>query len=264
MSFVRALRATLRTILAGLSTLVAIVVLVPAVALDRIAPQARARWNNRVFGAWSRFNLALFGARLKVAGSPPEAPFFLVVNHLSYIDILVLASRLDAVFVSKAEVRDWPIMGWASRLVRTVFIDRDIKRGIPRVLEEIEDRLRYGQGVILFPEGTSSAGADLPPFRPPLLETAVRGQHPVDYASLAYRALPGENPAYLSICWWGNMTFIDHFFRLLSMPGFEVSLAFGTEPICHKDRKKLAEQLHGAVARLFEPTAPPNLHLGES
>ena len=257
----RALRATFRVSLAGLSTVAAVVALALAVPLGRWSPRARARWGNTVFHSWSRFNLALGGARVTMNGTPPEAPFLLVANHLSYVDIMLLASRLDAVFVSKAEVRNWPLMGWACRLVRTIFIDREIKRDIPRVLDEIEDRLRYGQGVIVFPEGTSSAGSELPPFRPALLEMAARAGYPVHYASLAYRALSGENPAYLSICWWGNMPFMGHFFRLFSMPGFEASVAFGAEPIRHSDRKQLAGQLHGAVARLFEPSAPPDVSL---
>lgn len=264
MSPLRALRATVRLVLAGLATVASILVLIPAVPLGRLAPRARARWNNKVFTIWARFSLALAGARVEMAGEPPVPPFFLVSNHLSYVDILILASRTNAVFVSKAEVRDWPLMGWATRLVRTVFIEREIKRDIPRVLEEIEDRLECGQGVVVFPEGTSSAGSELPPFRPPLLEVAAQAGIPVHYASLAYRALPGENPAYLSICWWGNMGFAGHFFRLLAMPGFEAAVAFGEEPIRHDDRKQLAVRLHRAVGGLFVPSAPPNASLEEA
>ena len=257
----RALRATLRLIPVALSVVLSIVVLLPGVVVGWIAPAARARWNNLVFTVWARFNLWLLGARITVTGTPPKPPFLLVANHLSYIDILVLASRLDAVFVSKASVRTWPLMGWATRLVRTVFIRRQIKRDIPRVLAEIHERLRHRQGVIVFPEGTSSAGIDLPPFRPALLEVAAQGALPVDYASLAYRELPGESPAYLSVCWWGGMAFPGHFLRLLSMPGFEASLTFGGEPVRHAHRKELAERLRAAVSGIFVPTAPPDANL---
>ena len=118
---------------------------------------------------------------------------------------------------------------------------------------------RNGRGVVVFPEGTSSSGSDVPAFRPSLLETAVQTDYAVSYASLAYRALPGENPAYRSICWWGDMPFAGHFFRLLAMPGFQASVSFGDEPIRHQDRKILAEQLHGAVRGIFEPSAPPDV-----
>ena len=255
----RLLRATARVTLAGLSTVTALVVLLPAVPVGYVSLRARTAWNSFIFRAWSRFNLALAGARLEVRGTPPRAPFFLVSNHLSYVDVLVLASRLDVVFVAKAQIRDWPLMGWVCRLVRTVFIQREMKRDLPRVLGEIEDRMRHGQGVVVFPEGTSSAGSGVPPFRPPLLELAARGELPVDYASLAYRALPGEDPAGTSICWWADMTFPDHFFHLLAMPGFEATLTFGSEPIRASDRKQLARRLHEAVVTIFEPSAPQHV-----
>ena len=259
MSLRRGLRTVGRTALVAASTVGALVVLSPMALVGRWAPRARATWNSRVFRAWSGFNLALLGARVEVRGEPPRAPFLLVSNHLSYVDILVLASRLDVVFVAKAEIRGWPLMGWACRLVRTVFIRRGEKRLLPSVLEEIDDRLRHGQGVVVFPEGTSSPGSALPRFQPPLLEIAARSRRPVDFASLAYRALPGENPAWESICWWGDMTFPDHFLRLVSMPGFEARLAFGAEPIASGDRKQLAMDLHRAVSDLFVPTAPPEV-----
>jgi 1-acyl-sn-glycerol-3-phosphate acyltransferase len=258
MSLGRALRAAVRLIPVALSTIAAILVLLPGVVVGLFAPRWRARWNGIVFTAWARFNLALVSARVTIAGPPPQPPFLLVANHLGYMDILVLASRLDAVFVSKASVRSWPLMGWACRLVRTIFIERTAKRDIPRVLAEIDDRLRYGQGVIVFPEATSSPGSHLPRFRPSLLEVAAQADLPVSYASLAYRALPGENPAYLSVCWWGGMSFPGHFVRLLAMRGFEASLIFGREPIRHGNRKELAARLHRAVAQVFEPSAPPD------
>ncbi len=261
MKALRALRATLRSIPAALSLILAILVLLPGVVVGWLAPRARAWWNDVVFTAWSRFNLWLVGARVIVSGPPPEPPFLLVANHLSYMDILVLASRLDAVFVSKAGVRTWPAMGWATRLVQTIFIKRQVKRDIPRVIAEIHDRLDNGQGVIVFPEGTSSAGIDLPPFLPSVLEVAARTELPVHYASLLYRELPGETPAYLSVCWWGGMNFAGHFLRLLAMPGFEAHVTFGAEPVRHGNRKELAGRLHAAVSDIFEPTAPPDADL---
>lgn len=251
----RRLRAATRLVLIGIATVTAVIVLAPAALFGRLAPHARARWNSFVFRCWSRFGLRLCGARLTVHGEPPQAPFFLVANHLGYVDILVLASRLDAVFIAKAEIAGWPVMGLASKLVRTVFVDRRLKRDIPRVLAEIEDRLRYEQGVVLFPEGTSSRGSDVQPFRPALLEVAARADHPVHHASLAYRTLPGEPPAHLAVCWWGERPFLPHFVRLLAMPGFEAAVTFGEETVRLSDRKQLAARLESAVAASFVPSA---------
>lgn len=219
------------------------------------APTARARFINLVFRSWSRLFLRLLRVSVIQQGEAPAAPFFLVANHLSYMDIPLLASRADAVFIAKAEIGGWPIFGPISALANTVFVDRALKRDIPRVLREIDQRLSHGQGVVLFPEGTSSAGAEVMAFRPSLLATAAAAGHPVSYASLAYRTPRGENPAYLSVCWWGGMTFGKHFLRLLAMPQFEACVTFGSEPIDDRDRKRLAERLHRAVSDCFQPSA---------
>lgn len=248
------LRAAIRLVAIALGTLIAVAFLLPGPLVGRLAPQLRARWNGFVFRCWSRFGLVVFGARLTVEGDPPEAPFLLVANHLGYVDIFVLASRLDAVFIAKAEIADWTVMGLACKLVRTIFVDRNLKRDIPRVLLEIEDRLRYRQGVVLFPEGTSSGGAEVRRFRPALLEVAARADHPVHHASLAYRTPPDEPPAHLAVCWWGDRPFLPHFLRLLMLPGFEASLVFGSEPVRGGDRKQLARALHRAVSAHFVPS----------
>jgi 1-acyl-sn-glycerol-3-phosphate acyltransferase len=214
-----ALRLTVLVTATGLSGLV----LLLALPLKWLAPTARARFISFVFRAWSKLFLGLLRVRVSQRGAAPTAPFFLVANHLSYMDIPLLASRADTVFIAKVEIGGWPIFGPISALANTVFVDRTLKRDIPRVLAEVDERLAHGQGVVLFPEGTSSAGADVMPFRPSLLATAAAARHPVSWASLAYRTPPGENPAHLAVCWWGGMTFGRHFLELLAMPRFEAS-----------------------------------------
>src|SRR5207237_719547 len=84
-------------------------------------------------------------------GRPPSPPFLLAANHLSYVDVFVLASRLPVRFVAKVEVRRWPVLGPISRGFGTIFINRSDRRDIPRVLAEIEQALGRGEGIILFP-----------------------------------------------------------------------------------------------------------------
>jgi 1-acyl-sn-glycerol-3-phosphate acyltransferase len=223
--------------------------------LKWFAPTSRARIINFYFRNWSKLFLRLLRVSVTQHGTAPEAPFFLVSNHLSYMDIPLLASRADTVFIAKVEIEGWPIFGPISALANTVFVDRSLKRDIPRVLTAIDERLAHGHGVVLFPEGTSSAGAEVMPFRPSLLATAAAARYPVSYASLAYRTPPGENPAHLAVCWWGGMTFSRHFLDLLAMPCFEASVTFGAGPIQDDDRKRLAERLHGAVTACFQPSA---------
>lgn len=220
------------------------------IGLPFVALSARlwARWRAFILRTISRGLLATMGARVESTGDPPRAPFLLVSNHLSYIDILVLASRLDAVFVSKQEIASWPVIGILCRAMGTVFINRESRRDISRVLEEMDHKLNCDVGIVLFPEGTSTNGSEVLRFLPSLLEIAVRLGRPVEYASLRYFTAEGQPPASDTVCWWGDTVFAPHFLRLLSLTGFQVSLAFGSEPIESSDRKTLAAELREAVA----------------
>lgn len=207
----------------------------------------------RMLNRWCRVVAAILGMRMETRGSPPVAPFFLVSNHLSYTDIILIAAQLPAVFVAKAEVAGWPLVGGICRSVDTQFIDRQNKRDIPRVMGEIEKIMRDGRGVVIFPEGTSTSGDSVLRFKPSLLEIAARSGIPVSYACVRYETPPGSEPARTSVCWWGGTGFLDHILKLVRLPWFRARLTFGAEPIEATDRKELASRLHAAVSGNFEP-----------
>ncbi|MBI1762765.1 MAG: 1-acyl-sn-glycerol-3-phosphate acyltransferase [Acidobacteria bacterium] len=210
---------------------------------------ARQRWRGSAFRAWAKTMVWIFGLRLNVGGSPPAAPFFLVANHLSYVDVIVLAAQFDCVFVAKSEIAAWPLFGWLSRQMKTIFIDRQRKRDLLRVNALLADALAAGQNVVLFPEGTTTAGTTVLPFKSGLLEPAVRAGRRVAYANLRYRTAPDETPASAAVCWWGDMEFVPHLLKLFALPAFEGDLVFGAESLSAPDRKLLARRLHTAVAR---------------
>ncbi len=249
----RALRVAVRLIGLSLLTLSQFLLWVGVLPFVVRFPATADRWRHFNFGLWSRGVLRLVGARLRIRGTPPEPPFFLVSNHLSYLDIVVLASCLDAVFVAKAEIGRWPIVGFLCRCMQIIFIDRSSRRDIPRVLVLIDSALQRHQGIVVFPEGTSSDGSTVGSFRPSLLETAARTGRPVSYASLSYDTPEGEDPAHLAICWWGDMPFLSHLLKLLALRRFRITLVFGEERIQDGDRKRLAERLREAVAGQFIP-----------
>ncbi len=107
----------------------------------------------------------------------------------------------------------------------------------------IDQALGEGQGVVLFAEGTSTRGDTVLPFKSSLLEQAARASFPVSYAALGYRTGEGEPPAHLSVCWWGEMTFMKHVIALLHLSQIQATVTFGAEPIQANDRKVLAERL---------------------
>lgn len=216
-------------------------------------PAGRRRWRNRNFGGWARLSARILGLQIHVRNLRPAAPFLLVSNHLSYIDVVVLAAQLDCAFIAKSEVAGWPIVGLLCRSMNTIFINRKRKRELVQALTKIGHSLDSRTGVVLFAEGTSTNGAAVLPFRSSLLEFAVRRQLPVHYASISYAVSRGENSADQSVCWWGDMTFPGHFFRLLQLPRFEANLVFGKQPIVAHDRRVLAAELWSAVRAHFTP-----------
>lgn len=215
--------------------------------------RAAGRWRNLIFRTWARAVAAIAGMKIETRGEPPRPPFFLVANHLSYVDIIVLAARLDCTFIARSDVAHWPIIGLLCRSMGTIFIDRASRSDIPRVIALMEEAIGRGQGVVLFPEGTSSEGAKVLKFNSSLLEPAARAGYPVSYASLSYRTPPGCVPARLSVCWWGDMTFTRHLLDLLRVPEFTATLIFGAQTIQDGDRKALARRLWQAVDEQFIP-----------
>jgi len=207
-------------------------------------------WSVRL---WARSVAALLAMRIEVSGAPPLGPCLLVANHLSYIDILLLATQTNTLLVAKSEVARWPVIGFLCRSLHTVFIDRERKRDLPRVIGMITDALRRGHRVCLFPEGTSTLGATVLPFKSSLFEAAVRAGVPVSYASLTYRTPDGEPPAYRAVCWWGDMTFAPHVYALLQLPGFQATVTFGNDFIAADNRKRLAARAWTAVTQQFTP-----------
>lgn len=248
----RLIRGTLRLI--GLALITAFFVSLFLTIKPIVAMRALA-WRNWIFRTWALTTISLLNIKLVTNNHAPQAPFLLVANHLSYIDIVILASQLDCAFVAKSEVSGWPFIGSLCRCMNTIFIKRDNKRDIVTAMSKTQELIGSGVGVVLFAEGTSTAGQTVAPFKSSLLEFAANQNIPVHYASITYATNPDEISAAESVCWWGDMTFPDHFFRLLQLQGFSGSLTFGPEPIAHYDRRVLAVKLWRAVSAQFTPVA---------
>lgn len=203
---------------------------------------------------WGRLCCRVIGIELHIKGNPPEPPFLLVSNHLSYIDVFVLFSQLRCLFVAKSDVKTWPLIGFIVKTCGILFIDRHRKRDVPRVNNLISENITEDQGIILFPEGTTSPGLEILPFRTSLLEFPAARNFPVSYAAISYASKrETDNPAYESVCWWNDTPFFLHFFELLKMRGFKAKINFGNASIQDNDRKRLAEKLRRQVQHLFEP-----------
>jgi 1-acyl-sn-glycerol-3-phosphate acyltransferase len=248
----RGARRVLRLSFVLLATGILTVTWFIALPFCAFSPGARRAVRGFVFSHWARACLAGFGVRLRVHGEPPRERSFLVANHVSYLDILVIASRLNCVFVSMAEVIQWPLIGMMARSFGTVFIDRTKKRDILAVNRAMESFLEQGFIVVLFPEGRSSRGERVEPFRPSLLEPAAHGRHPVASATLRYSTGPNDAPASRIVC-WTEPGFLSHALRLFLNDRVDAELTYHPEIVRDADRKKLAESVRARVQAQFRP-----------
>ncbi len=249
----RSLRAGFRLVAVAVVTLFCYLAAFLARACGIFSRRFAVRGQGWAYQVWSKALCRIFGVRVSVRGPAPKPPFFLVSNHLSYIDIFVLGTQLPCVFVAKAEIDGWPIFGAICRSVNTIFIDRKSKRKLPQILARIEEALGAGQGVVIFPEGTSGAGDCVMPFRSPLLEFAMSSAEGVHHATINYRSPEGEAPTHLSVSWWGDMPLGAHLREFLWLPHVEASIHFGDAPVTGDDRKALTAELHREVVARFEP-----------
>lgn len=213
-------------------------------------PESAWRWRGRWMRRWGAGFRRVLPIDLRVDGVPPPEPFFLVSNHLSYLDIPLLAALVNVVFVAKSEVSGWPLLGTVCRVADTVFVVRASRRDSVRANDVLESHLDAGHSVLLFPEGTTSDGSHIQPFRPPLLQVPALRGHPVHAVVLEYETEPGDPPAAEAVCWWGDMPLLPHLRVLLGVSGITARLRFSPRAVQESDRKLLAARLHESALRL--------------
>lgn len=211
------------------------------------------KYRGYLLRSWGHWSCWILGLRVDVINSPPEPPFLLVSNHLSYTDIFVLFSQLRCLFVAKNDVKTWPFVGFIVRTCGILFIDRNRKRDVTRVNRNISKNINDNQGIIIFPEGTTSPGMDVLPFRSSLLEYPATKNFEVSYVSIRYSVEEGPEEAYLKVCWWDDTPFFVHFIHFLKLKRIKATVTFGKDKIREQDRKSLAIKLHEAIRSEFEP-----------
>lgn len=214
----------------------------------------------REFGMhfWRWVNQAL-GLRTRIVGSPAGSQqpgarrVIYVANHSSWLDIAALGARLDARFVSKDDVGSWPLIGTVARLGGTVFVSRSRTRtGAER--DVMEERLAQGHDLILFPEGTSSDGSRVLPFRSSFFAPAFGQEKPlIQPVSVVYDRLGGLPVGRASravFAWYGDMSLVPHLFQVAQFKGKRVTLLFHDplDPADFADRKALSAAVHAIVA----------------
>jgi 1-acyl-sn-glycerol-3-phosphate acyltransferase len=203
----------------------------------------------------------ILGLRVEVRGKcPPGGRFLVVSNHLGYLDIAVLSGVLPVTFVSKSEVRSWPFIGFLARSAGTIFVAREDRRQAKDFIDQVGGRLAAGENVHVFPEGTSSRGETILPFKTAVFAsvTAVPGSRvlPVRIDLLMVGGKTANGGIRDIACWHGDMEFAPHFWNFLGSGGARFRVQIGT-PVWREslDRKTLSRIARDKIIDLGKETA---------
>jgi lyso-ornithine lipid O-acyltransferase len=188
---------------------------------------------------------AVHDLRITATGAWPSGPAVVVANHVSYLDPLVIASHVPCAPIGKGEVARWPVIGAAARALGVVFVDRGSAASGARALRRGLAALRAGVAVLNFPEGTTTDGTRVLPFRRGSFGLARIAGVPV--VPIALRYDPPE------LAWFGGASFLPHYLRTASRAALRVDVAIGDAiaPRDHASARALADLTHHRIARML-------------
>jgi 1-acyl-sn-glycerol-3-phosphate acyltransferase len=214
-------------------------------------PQLSAEQREMRVQAWALQFLALWGIHLRVVGQPvAQGPALMVANHISWLDILVIHAARHCRFVSKSDIRAWPLVGMLATGAGTLYIERSKRRDALRMVKDMADAMRKGDVVAVFPEGTTSDGRALLPFHANLIQAAIEADAPVQPMSLKFTdAQTGETS--FAPCYIGDDTLIGSVWRTLKAGRIEAVVHFGQPQAAQgRDRRAWAHDLRQDILRL--------------
>ncbi len=197
----------------------------------------------------ARICCVILNIHIKILGKPVNGSAPLIVsNHIGSLDILVLAASFKTFFVSMANVKGWPVIGWMSTLGGTIFVDRTKRHQVPHMVAAVSDLLKKGFSVALFPEAGVSVGMNVEPFKSTPFEAAIRAGKPVLPVLVQY-----HDDSSPSVACWANMDFGEHCLRIMKHPRLDVSIHVLPE-ITEPDRRTLAEHSHRLLHEIHQST----------
>jgi 1-acyl-sn-glycerol-3-phosphate acyltransferase len=216
---------------------------------------------------WANWNTAVLGIKVKLVNGhliDQHQNYFIIGNHLSYLDIILVGCKKPGLFVAKKEVKYWPLLGQLAWLAGSIFVDRS-KQGPTAnrpYIGQIADYLKKGLTILVFPEGTSSNGESVLPFKKAIFSSPILGETLILPITLKYKSV-NKQPFGPENCdlvtWHSDMTFVDHFWGVLNLKGFEVELVVNP-PILEKpiegndvfaQAKELSIKTHDVIEKTY-------------
>ncbi|MET7473638.1 lysophospholipid acyltransferase family protein [Streptomyces sp. NPDC005648] len=242
-----------------------VVLMLVGIALTPLGGRIPAEWVRR----WCRLIVRAAGVRVRVTGAaaPAIGGVLLVANHISWLDIPLLAAVRPARMLAKSDIRDWPVAGPLAARGGVLFIDRNRLRALPDTVSRIAGALRSGQAVGVFPEGSTWCGRAQGPFRRAVFQAALDAEVPVQPVHLGYRVADG--PASTAPAFIGEDSLLASVWRVAMTRGLvaEVEVRETIPAGAHPDRRSLAraaqpgatdrpDWTHAALAAAARPTGP--------
>ena len=237
-----------------------LIVIGNAARLFQRGPELRA-FQNRLTMRLARVTLAVLGVKLVVEGAEnwrAGQNYLAVSNHLSYLDILLFASYQPMCFVSTIEVKKTPLLGQLTDAGGCIYVERRSRDNLPKEIETIGDALRDGHNMIFFPEGTSTNGTSVLPFKRPLFAPALHAKVPLLPAVVQLREINGSPVTAANrdqVCWYGDMEFAQHLFALAGLRSVTVALKLLPEiPVTDATtRENLVQRAQRAITENYQP-----------
>lgn len=233
--------------------------IISGLAQSAVYPHLSQPAQKRMSKNWSVGLLAILSIRLRLSGTLPTAkdqPAMLVANHVSWLDVYSLITVCPSRFVAKSEIRGWPFLGWLSRNVGTLFIERTRITDIVRINQDISHALTTGDLVAIFPEGTTSDGTTVKKFHASLLQSAVAVEASLYPVAIRYHDASGEiSKAAVYV----DVSLLESLGQILQQPWIEVELIF-SDPVnsSGKNRQELARTIQQVITNALSLQTSPH------
>lgn len=192
--------------------------------------------------------------------------YFMVCNHMSYLDILFLSAGEPTVFVTSVEMKETPFLGTLSELGGSYFVERRNRHKIPQEIKDLAQLMHDGFHIFVFPEATSTDGMNILPFKKSMFKAAVEAGFDVLPVCLRYEEIDGKPFTHKNkdkICWYGKMPFAPHLIRVMGLRSAKISVEY-LEPISSRefpDRSILAEKAYEQITQTYFKNRPADFNL---
>ena len=226
-----------------------------------VSGDKRLLLKTKITSLYSRGALKVYGVRtecIDYKGLEKDISYLIVSNHLSYVDIVIIASFIPkAVFITSFDIRNFLLPGILARICASIFVNRRSASGIKGEIRTISDTLKRGFNVVLFPEATSTNGERILPFKSSFIDAAIQAEKPVLPLCIKYRKIenkPINTHTRDFVYWYGGMGFFNHLIRLLSVKSVDVALIIleRIDVSQNSSRKEISKEAYKRITSVYE------------